>query len=70
MVSSVFRAAVLAVLAGTTDVLAATGSSSCSSNGLAIFMEVLPAYAMPFCQSAAAVTVATPTSTVTVTPTT
>lgn len=68
MIPSVSLAVVLSVLAGTAH-SASTPANKCNMDPLAALMEILPAYAAPFCASAVQVTIKTPTATVTATPT-
>lgn len=68
MVRTLYSAATLSALVG---VVSSTNlpALQCLTNRLAVFMEVLPAYAAPFCASAAHVTIKTPTMTILTTPT-
>lgn len=68
MVRNLYSAATLSALVG---VVSSTNLAAlqCLTNPLAVFMEVLPSYAAPFCVSAAQVTIKTPTLTITTTPT-
>lgn len=68
MIARTSLAVVLSVLAGTTHSTAVV-VNKCAIDPLAALMQVLPAYAAPFCASAVSVTIKTPTATVTATPT-